>query len=83
MVLAIDISAFTDLDTYTDEVEALAEWVGSARPLPGVKKIYAPGEIEEEHRATRLADGIDLPQSVWDAIGEVAAEMGVAMPDLD
>ncbi len=83
MVLAIDIEAFTDLDTYTDEVEALAEWVCSARPLPGFKKIYAPGEIEEETRAERLATGIDLPQSVWDGIGEVAAEMGVAVPALD
>jgi LDH2 family malate/lactate/ureidoglycolate dehydrogenase len=83
MVLAIDIEAFTDLDTYTDEVEALAEWVCSARPLPGFKKVYAPGEIEQEIRATRLVDGIDLPQPVWEAIGEVAGEMGVAMPSID
>ena len=83
MVLAIDIEAFTDLDTYTDEVEALAEWVCSARPLPGFKKVYAPGEIEEETRVARLAAGIDLPQPVWDSIGEVAAELGVAMPTLE
>lgn len=83
MVLAIDIEAFTELDTYTDEVEALAEWVCSARPLPGFNKVYAPGEIEEETRATRLAQGIELPQPVWDSIGEVAAEMGVEMPALD
>ena len=83
MVLAIDIEAFTDLDTYTDEVEALAEWVCSARPLPGVKKIYSPGEIEEETRAARLASGIDLPDKVWESIGEVATELGVSMPALD
>jgi LDH2 family malate/lactate/ureidoglycolate dehydrogenase len=82
MVLAIDISAFTELETYTDEVEALAEWVCSARPLPGFQRIYAPGEIEEETRAARLRNGIEIPEPTWDAIGEVAAEMGVAMPEL-
>lgn len=82
MVLAIDIEAFTELDTYTDEVEALAEWVCSARPLPGVERIYAPGEIEEETRAKRMATGIELPEKVWDSIAEVATEMGVEMPTI-
>ena len=83
MVLAIDISAFTDLDSYTDEVEALAEWVCSARPLPGVDKIYAPGEIEEETRQQRMVSGIDLPEMVWEKIAEVADEMNVTMPLID
>jgi uncharacterized oxidoreductase len=83
MVLAIDISAFTDLDDYVSEVEALAAWVCSARPLPGFSRIYAPGELEEETRARRLADGFEIPDATWAAIGEVAAELGVAMPALD
>ena len=83
MVLAIDIESFTELDTYTDEVEALAEWVCSARPLPGFDRIYAPGEIEQETRARRQVEGIDIPQPTWEAIGEVAGEMGVTLPALD
>jgi LDH2 family malate/lactate/ureidoglycolate dehydrogenase len=82
MVLAIDISAFTDLETYTEEVEGLAEWVCSARPLPGVDRIYAPGEIEQETRTKRMVDGIELPQSVWEGICEVAAELQVAVPEI-
>jgi uncharacterized oxidoreductase len=82
MVLAIDISAFTDLETYTEEVEGLAQWVCSARPLPGVDKIYAPGEIEQETRTQRMATGIELPQPVWDSISEVAAELHVEMPQI-
>lgn len=82
MILAIDIQAFTDLDTYTDQVEALAEWVRSARPLPGFKTVYAPGEIEEEIRRQRLRDGIDIPDPTWAEIGNTAAELGVSMPDV-
>ena len=80
MILAIDIESFTDLDTYVEEVEGLASWVCSARPLPGVKQVYAPGELEEETRQRRLAEGIEIPEATWQQIGEVAAELGVTMP---
>jgi uncharacterized oxidoreductase len=82
MVLAIDIAAFTDLDTYKEEVEGLAEWVCSARPLPGFDRIYAPGEIEEETHQHRLREGIEIPEPTWAEIGAVAAELGVDMPQI-
>lgn len=82
MVMAIDIGAFTELDTYVEEVEGLRDWVCSARPLPGVDKIYAPGEIEEETRQQRQAEGIEIPAPTWEEIGKVAAEMGVEMPQI-
>ena len=81
MVLAIDIEAFTDLDTYKDEVEGLAEWVCSARPLPGVERIYAPGEIEDETRQGKLRDGIEIPQPTWEKICATAATLGVELPE--
>ena len=80
MILAIDIEAFTELDTYKQEVEELAEWVCSARPLPDVERIYAPGEIEEETRQRRLQEGIEIPAPTWAGIGELAAELGVEVP---
>lgn len=83
MVLAIDIEAFTELDDYVDEVEALASWVCSAKPLPGFRRIYAPGEIEEETKARRQARGFEIPEPTWRAIAEVAAELGVPVPPLD
>ena len=80
MVLAIDIEQFTDLETYTSEVEAMADWIHSARPLPGVEQVYLPGEIEEEHRRRRQRDGIGVPDQTWRELAEVAAELGVSMP---
>lgn len=81
MILAINIEAFTELDTYLDQVEKHAAYVGSAKPLPGFKKVYAPGEIEEEHRQRRLEEGIFIPETTWVDIGNVAAELGVSMPE--
>src|SRR5205807_10443810 len=82
LILAIDIEAFTDLDTYVDEVEGLVEWVASARPLPGVKRIYAPGEPEVETRRRRPEEGIAVPAPTWAEIGAVAEELGVTMPEV-
>jgi uncharacterized oxidoreductase len=82
MVLAIDIQQFTDLDTYTSEVEGLADWIHSARPLPGVDRVLMPGEIEEEIRLKRQRDGIEIPEKTWEALGEAATELGVPAPQL-
>ena len=82
MVLAINIEDFIDLDSYEREVEELAKWVCSARPLPGFEQVYAPGDLEQKIRARLLVEGIDLPQPTWNEIGKVAAELGVEMPVL-
>ena len=55
-------------------MEALAAWVTSARPLPGFSQVYAPGEIEEETRARRRAEGFEIPDATWEQIAGVAAE---------
>lgn len=80
MIVAIDVGAFTDLESYRSEVEGLAAWVTSARPLPGVDRVRAPGEIEEETRARRLREGIDVPDTTWAQVVEVAGELGVEVP---
>lgn len=82
VVLAIDIEKFTDLDTYTSDVEEMAEWIHSARPLPGFDKVYMPGEIEEETRDKRLKDGIEIPDNTWNALGELSNKLGVDIPNL-
>jgi uncharacterized oxidoreductase len=82
MILAINIDDFIDLASYEEEVEALAEWVCSARPLPGVDKIYTPGQVEQETYARLSKEGIELPEPTWQAIGEIAGELGVELPML-
>ncbi len=79
MVLAIDIESFTDPADYTAEVEGLAAWVCSARPLPGVERIYAPGEPEEETKKQRRLDGLDIAEGTWKELELIADEFGVEM----
>lgn len=80
LAMAINISSFIDIDEYKKEVQILIDWAKSSNKAPGVKKIYYPGEIEEDYRTTRSADGIPIEETTWGRIAEAAAEVGVAVP---
>jgi len=82
MVLAINIEDFIELTEYENEVEGLARWVSSAKPLPGVDKIYTPGELEEETYAKLEKQGINLSEPTWKAITRIATELGIDIPSL-
>ena len=59
-VMAIDVEAFTDLDAYKDQVEGYVEWVTSARPLPGVERVFVKGGVKTYQRGVdvqRLCQG--------------------------
>jgi len=80
LALAIKIESFIDLDEYKREIQILIDWVKSSPTMPGVKKIYLPGEIEEEIKQKREVDGISLEESTWQDILAAAQEVNVAAP---
>lgn len=82
LCLAIKIESFIDLDEYKREVQRLIDWVKSSPTMPGVDKIYLPGEIENDRRHQREAAGIPIPEGIWAGIVEVAQELNVAVPSL-
>lgn len=80
LVIAFDIDAFTDMDTFLDDVEAHVAHVNSAKPLPGVEKLYAPGEIEAEAYMKRSEEGIYVADLTWEELTETASKLGVDLP---
>jgi hydroxycarboxylate dehydrogenase B len=80
LALAIKIESFIEVAEYKREVQRLIDWVRSSPTLPGVDKIYLPGELEEATRRKREAEGISLEQSTWDDIVAAAQLVGVAVP---
>jgi len=82
LALAIKIESFIDLGEYKKEVQRLVDWVKSSPTMPGVERIYAPGEIEEERRRQREKDGIFIEDSTWQKILETAAELKVTKPNV-
>lgn len=80
LALAIKIESFIDVADYKKEVQRLIDWVKSSPTMPGVKQVYLPGEIEEERRRKHEAEGITIPDSIWQGLVETATELGVAVP---
>jgi len=79
---AIDISAFTSLNDYQQQVDDLAGAITALPKADGVEQIYAPGERGDAVLAEREKNGIPLPQGTWDRIATAVAPLGVAMPEL-
>ena len=80
--IAIRIDSFIDVDEYKRELDSLAAWVASSPKLPGVRRIFFPGEIEEFRRGQRLESGIPIEESTWSRIVEAGNDVGVAPPAL-
>ena len=80
LALAIKIDSFIDVQEYKQEVQRLIDWVKSSPTLPGFDKIYIPGEIGEETKRKREAEGIYLEEHVWEDMVKVAQEGGVQAP---
>lgn len=78
---AIDISAFTDLDSYKADIDALAQSLKGLPRAEGVDEIYAPGERGDKILRERTANGIPLAAGTWDRLKAEADKLGIAMPD--
>lgn len=81
IAIAININSFIDVDEYKREIQKLIDWVKSSPVHPDHKKIYLPGEIEQERQAQREAEGIFIEDNTWDAICESAKGLGVSIPN--
>ena len=76
---AINVSAFAPLEEFTQTVQEQIAWIKSARRAPGVDEILIPGEPEHRTAQQRSAEGIPLPDSVWEEMVSTAEKLGVTI----
>ena len=80
LALAIKIESFIDIDEYKREIQKLIDWVKSSPTMPGVDKIYLPGELEEEIRHKREAEGVYIEEKTWQTLVAAGNELRVPVP---
>ena len=80
LALAIDIASFIDVPEFKREITRLSEWLKSSPKIPGVERIYLPGEIEETCRKAREVGGIEIDDVTWGRIVETGTELKIAAP---
>jgi len=79
--IAIDPAAFGNVKTFRNRVSGYAKEVKDSRKAPGVSEILVPGEREFGQRARSLREGVSIYEAVWKKIAELAASLGVPMPE--
>jgi ureidoglycolate dehydrogenase (NAD+) len=79
-IAAIDISMFTDLESYKNDVDDLISLIKGLPRADGVDEIFVPGEPEDRTFDQRVREGIPLPDGTARNLGEVAQKLGVPVP---
>lgn len=74
---AIDISKFTDPETFKDRMEQMAADIKALPKNPGVEEIFLPGEVELGRKRAALEKGVALSGVVYDELVELGSLYGV------
>lgn len=76
IVVAVDVAAFCDLETYRSQADALADGITSLPPA-GDRPVVLPGDLEEQTAEERRRDGIPLPAGTLKRLHATAAGLRV------
>ncbi len=74
---AIDISKFTSIDKFKEEIDRMNQTIRNSRRQSDTDRIYLPGEIEWLKKEAWLKSGIPLHKHHVESLEEIAAELGI------
>ncbi|HSB71656.1 MAG TPA: Ldh family oxidoreductase [Candidatus Methylomirabilis sp.] len=80
LVAAIDIAAFTDLDHYKENADAIVDGVKALPTAEGIDEVLVPGEVEDRVYEARAKSGIPLPEGTIRNLRKVAERFAVKLP---
>lgn len=76
-VMAIDLSAFGEVAGFKARVDQLVRELRGSERMPGVDRIWLPGEQSHERRAANERDGMALPPVLLGQLDVFACDMGI------
>jgi L-2-hydroxycarboxylate dehydrogenase (NAD+) len=76
-IVAIDLSAFGDVAAFKERVDQLVRELRESERMPGVERIWLPGEQSHERRILNERDGIPLPPSLQVQLDKLAGELKI------
>lgn len=77
-IMAIDLSAFGDVGEFKARVDRLVRELRASERMPGVERIWLPGEQSHEKRAINEREGIAIGPVLLGQLDTFADEMGIA-----
>jgi len=76
-ILVIDLTAFGDPGQFKDRVDQLVRDIRGSERLPGVERIWLPGEQSQQKRQRYAALGIPISAALLDELNTLARELGI------
>ena len=76
---AIDVSHFTDLETFKEKVSEMSAEIKALKKAPGVQEILMPGDLEANKRAANEANGIEVEEPVYQELLKLGKPYGLSL----
>ena len=76
-IVAIDPAAFGDAQQFRVQVDRLIRDIRGSKRLPGVDRIWLPGEQSQSKRIDRMQNGIPMPEPLLASLNKLATELGI------
>jgi LDH2 family malate/lactate/ureidoglycolate dehydrogenase len=76
-ILVIDPDAFGDLEGFKARVDKLVRELRGSERMPGVDRIWLPGEQSHEKRIVNERDGLALPPALLAQLATFARDLGI------
>ena len=77
-IAMIDLAAFGDVAAFKQRVSTVVRDLRGSQRMPGVDRIWLPGEQSHAKRVAHQRDGLPLAPALRAALDAVAAELGIA-----
>jgi LDH2 family malate/lactate/ureidoglycolate dehydrogenase len=78
-ILVIDPDAFGDLASFKARVDKLVREMRASERMPGVDRIWLPGEQSHARRVANARDGMALPPALLAQLDALARELGIPL----
>ncbi len=77
-IVAVSVEAFAPPAMFKRQVDAAIRTMREAERLPGVERIWLPGEQSHLKRQDRTQNGIPMPKPLRDSLDATARDLGIA-----
>ncbi len=77
-IAVINVAAFGDVAVFKANVDKLISDLRDSARMPGVERIYVPGERSHETRIRRARSGIPIAPALMSGLDKLADEFGMA-----
>ena len=76
-IVAISVAAFGEIAAFKRSVDLLVRDLRASKRLPGVARIWVPGEQSHAKRAERTRLGVPFPGALLTSLNQLAAELRI------